>query len=95
MGTHFAPSVETDPLRHRPRSSRANCNSAPPRDLAPRAEPHPGFAVPDPVMPVAVDLGENDPTSRRLMESILAVEEEHAEDLKTLLESPGENEKKA
>jgi bacterioferritin len=40
-------------------------------------------------------LGENDPTSRRLMESILAVEEEHAEDLKTLLESLGEDEKKA
>jgi bacterioferritin len=29
--------------------------------------------------------GEKDPTSRRLMESILAVEEEHAEDLSTLL----------
>ena len=40
-------------------------------------------------------LGENDPTSRRLMESILAVEEEHAEDLKTLLESLGDDEKKA
>jgi bacterioferritin len=34
-------------------------------------------------------LGDNDPTSRRLMESILAVEEEHAEDMKTLLESLG------
>jgi bacterioferritin len=31
-------------------------------------------------------LGENDPTSRRLMEEILAKEEEHAEDMKTLLE---------
>jgi bacterioferritin len=31
-------------------------------------------------------VGENDPTTRRLLESILAVEEEHAEDLKTLLE---------
>jgi bacterioferritin len=40
-------------------------------------------------------LGENDPTSRRLMEQILAVEEEHAEDLKTLLESLGDDEKKA
>jgi bacterioferritin len=39
-------------------------------------------------------LGEDDPTSRRLMESILAVEEEHAEDLKTLLESLGNDEKK-
>ena len=40
-------------------------------------------------------LGENDPTSRRLMESILAVEEEHAEDLRTLLESLGNDEKKS
>jgi bacterioferritin len=31
-------------------------------------------------------LGENDPTSRRLMEEILAKEEEHAEDMKTLIE---------
>jgi len=34
-------------------------------------------------------LGDNDPTSRRLMEQILATEEEHAEDLRTLLESLG------
>ena len=34
-------------------------------------------------------LGEEDPTSRRLMEEILAKEEEHAEDLRTLLESLG------
>jgi ferritin-like protein len=39
-------------------------------------------------------LGDNDPTSRRLMEDILANEEEHAEDMKTLLESIGEDEKK-
>ncbi len=32
-------------------------------------------------------LGNDDPTTRRLMESILAVEEEHADDLKTLLET--------
>ena len=32
-------------------------------------------------------LGENDPTSRRLMEEILAKEEEHADDMKTLLET--------
>jgi bacterioferritin len=32
-------------------------------------------------------LGEDDPTSRRLMEEILAKEEEHAEDLKTLLQT--------
>jgi bacterioferritin len=31
-------------------------------------------------------LGDNDPTSRRMMEEILAKEEEHADDLKTLLE---------
>jgi bacterioferritin len=30
--------------------------------------------------------GHNDPTSRRLMEEILAKEEEHAEDMKTLME---------
>ena len=32
-------------------------------------------------------LADTDPTSRRLMESILAVEEEHAEDMSTLLQS--------
>jgi bacterioferritin len=32
-------------------------------------------------------LGDNDPTSRRLMEAILAKEEEHADDLKTLIET--------
>jgi bacterioferritin len=32
-------------------------------------------------------LGNDDPTSRRLMESILAVEEQHADDLKRLLET--------
>ena len=31
--------------------------------------------------------GENDPTSRRMMEGILAVEEEHADDMATLLET--------
>ena len=35
-------------------------------------------------------LGDNDPTSRRLMEEILANEEEHAEEMKTLLDSIGE-----
>ena len=34
-------------------------------------------------------LGENDPTSRRLMEAILAKEEEHADDLANLLEDLG------
>ncbi len=32
-------------------------------------------------------LGDDDPTSRRLMEEILAKEEEHADDLKTLIET--------
>ena len=34
-------------------------------------------------------LGENDPTSRRLMEEVLAKEEEHAEDMKSLIERVG------
>lgn len=34
-------------------------------------------------------LGNDDPTSRRMMEEILGVEEEHAEDMKTLLEELG------
>ena len=34
-------------------------------------------------------IGKDDPTSRRVMEEILAKEEEHAEDLKTLLEELG------
>lgn len=34
-------------------------------------------------------LGDRDPTSRRLMEEILAKEEEHAEDLRTLIEQIG------
>ncbi len=33
--------------------------------------------------------GNNDPTSRRLMEEILAKEEEHAEDMRTLIERLG------
>jgi Bacterioferritin (cytochrome b1) len=37
-------------------------------------------------------LSDNDPTSRRLMEQILANEEEHAEDMKTLLENVGKDE---
>jgi bacterioferritin len=31
-------------------------------------------------------LGEKDPTSRRMMEEILAKEEEHAEDMRTLIQ---------
>lgn len=34
-------------------------------------------------------LGNDDPTSRKLIEDILKVEEEHAEDMKTLLEKMG------
>jgi bacterioferritin len=34
--------------------------------------------------------GEKDPTTRRLMEEILAKEEEHADDLVMLLETLGE-----
>ena len=34
-------------------------------------------------------IGDNDPTTRRMLEAILAVEEEHAEDMKTLIESVG------
>ena len=34
-------------------------------------------------------LGQNDPTSRRLLEEILAKEEEHADDLASLLEGMG------
>lgn len=33
--------------------------------------------------------GNNDPTSRRLMEEVLAKEEEHAEDMRTLIEKVG------
>jgi bacterioferritin len=40
-------------------------------------------------------LGDNDPTSRRMMEEILAKEEEHADDMKTLLEAVGKEEKKS
>jgi bacterioferritin len=35
------------------------------------------------------DLGDDDPTTRRLMEQILAAEEQHADDMKTLLETIG------
>jgi bacterioferritin len=34
-------------------------------------------------------MGDGDPTTRRLMEEILAVEEEHADDLVTLLQELG------
>jgi bacterioferritin len=38
-------------------------------------------------------LGDNDPTTRRMMEEILANEEKHADDIKTLLENIGEDKK--
>jgi bacterioferritin len=38
---------------------------------------------------IAKYLGEDDPTTRRLMEGILAVEEEHADDLVNLMEKIG------
>jgi bacterioferritin len=38
-----------------------------------------------------VYLGNNDPTTRRMLEGILAMEEEHAEDLSTLLEQLGKS----
>jgi bacterioferritin (cytochrome b1) len=38
-------------------------------------------------------IADNDPTNRRLMEEILANEEEHAEEIRVLLESIGEEEK--
>ena len=37
-------------------------------------------------------LGDDDPTTRRMLEGILAMEEEHAEDMKTLLETIGHEE---
>ncbi|MEX0879490.1 MAG: ferritin-like domain-containing protein [Thermoanaerobaculia bacterium] len=37
-------------------------------------------------------LGTDDPTTRRMLEGILATEEEHAEDMKTLLETVGQEE---
>jgi bacterioferritin len=39
--------------------------------------------------------GDKDPTSRRLLEEILANEEEHAEDMKTLIETLGEGARSA
>jgi bacterioferritin len=39
-------------------------------------------------------LADDDPTSRRMMESILAKEEEHAEEMKTLLETIAREEKR-
>ena len=38
-------------------------------------------------------LGSNDPTTRRILEGILATEEEHADDLRTLLEQLGRDER--
>ena len=40
-------------------------------------------------------VGEDDPTTRRILEGILATEEEHADDLKTLIEALGKDERRA
>jgi bacterioferritin len=40
-------------------------------------------------------IGDRDPTTRRMLEGILAMEEEHAQDLATLLETLGPNEGRA
>jgi len=37
-------------------------------------------------------VGDGDPTTRRLLEEILAAEEEHADEMRTLLERLGRNE---
>jgi bacterioferritin len=37
-------------------------------------------------------LGDDDPTTRRMIEEILADEEDHADDLRTLLETLGQDE---
>jgi bacterioferritin len=40
-------------------------------------------------------LGSDDPTTRRMLEGILAMEEEHADDMKNLLETVGKEESRA
>ena len=40
-------------------------------------------------------VGEDDPTTRRMLEGILAAEEEHADDLRTLIEALGRDERQA
>ena len=40
-------------------------------------------------------IGEDDPTTRRMLEAILSTEEEHAEDLRTLIEALGKDERQA
>jgi bacterioferritin len=40
-------------------------------------------------------IGEDDPTTRCMLEGILATEEEHADDLKTLIEALGKDERRA
>ena len=40
-------------------------------------------------------VGDDDPTTRRMLEGILAMEEEHAEDLKTMLKTLGQEERSA
>jgi bacterioferritin len=40
-------------------------------------------------------IGDDDVTTRRMLEGILAMEEEHAEDLKTMLKTLGREERSA
>jgi len=40
-------------------------------------------------------IGDDDPTTRRMLEGILATEEEHADDLRTLIETLGRDERQA
>jgi bacterioferritin (cytochrome b1) len=44
-------------------------------------------------VPTALKAADDDPTSRRMLEEILAKEEEHAEDMKNLLETIGNEER--
>jgi bacterioferritin len=38
-------------------------------------------------------VGDDDPTTRRMLEGILAIEEEHADDLRNLIETLGKDER--
>ena len=40
-------------------------------------------------------IGDDDPTTRRMLEGILAIEEEHADDLRNLIETLGKDERHA
>jgi bacterioferritin len=40
-------------------------------------------------------IGDDDPTTRRMLEGILATEEEHADDLRNVIETQGKGEREA